>query len=113
MVLNKEKMHQIQTEIDKNTKKNQFFEHFMEFLCTFREPWWLRMLKTFSGEQICCHDCFFEDIKAIGNEKMHRILTEIDKNTKKSNFETFIQFSCNFGKPWWLRISKFNKEQIG
>ena len=25
-----------------------------------------------------------------------------------------MQFLCNFGKPWWLRISKtFNKEQIG
>ena len=30
------------------------------------------------------------------------------------NFETFMQFLCNFGKPWRLRISKtFNKEQIG
>ena len=35
------------------------------------------------------------------------------KIQKKSNFETFMQFLCNFGKPWWLRISKtFNKEQI-
>ena len=25
-----------------------------------------------------------------------------------------MQILCNFGKPWWLRISKtFNKEQIG
>ena len=25
-----------------------------------------------------------------------------------------MQFLCNFGTPWWLRISKtFNKEQIG
>ena len=45
-----EKMHQTQTEIDKNTKKN--LKNFMQFLCTFRKTWWLRirMLKTFSKE---------------------------------------------------------------
>ena len=46
-----EKMHQIRTEIDKLQKKNQFFENFMHFLCTFRKTWWLRMLKTFSKEK--------------------------------------------------------------
>ena len=86
----------------------------MQFLCTFRKTWWLRMLKTFSKEQICCRGCFFEEIKAIGVEKMHQTSTEIDKNTKNSSFENFMQFVCNFGKPWWLRISKtFNQEQIG
>ena len=73
------------------------------------------MLKTFSRKQYRCRGCFFEDIKAIGVEKIHQILIEIDKNTqKKSKFKTFLQFLCNFGKPWWLRISKtLNKEQIG
>ena len=107
-----EKMHQIQTEID-NTK-NQIFEKFMQFLFTFQKTWWLRMLKTFSKEQIRFRGCFFEEIKAIGVEKMHQILAEIDKNTKNSNFEIFLQFLCHFGKTWWLGISKtFNKEQIG
>ena len=79
------KMQQIWTEIDKNTKKSNF-ENFMQFLCTFRNTWWLRMLKMFSKEQISCRGCFFEDIEAIGVEKIHQILTEIDKNTqKKSN----------------------------
>ena len=108
-----EKMHQILTEIDKNTKKTNF-EKFMQLLCIFRKTWWLRMLKIVSKEQIRCHGCFFEEIKATGVEKMHQILTEIDKNTKKSNFENFMQFLCKFGKPWQLKISKtFNKEQIG
>ena len=58
----------------------------MKFLCTFRKTWWLRALKTFSKEQIRCRDFFFEEIKAVGVEKMHQILTEIDKNTKKDKF---------------------------
>ena len=84
----------------------------MQFLCTFRKTWWLRMLKTFSKEQIRCCGCFFEEIKAIGVEKMHQNLTDNDKNTKNSNLESFMQFLCNSGEPLWLRISKtFNKEQ--
>ena len=72
------------------------------------------MRLTFSSEQMRCRGCFFEEIEASGVEKMHQLLTEIDKNTKNSNFENVMQFLCNFGKPWWIRISKtFNKEQIG
>ena len=94
--------------------KIQIFETFMKFLWTFRKTWWLRMLKTFSKEQIRCCGCFFEEIKTIGGEKTHQILTEIDKNTKSSNSENFMQFLCIFGKPWCFRISKTsNKEQIG
>ena len=55
----------------------------MQFLCNFRNTWCLRVLKTFSKEQICCRGCFFEEIKAICVEKMHQIFNEIDKNTKK------------------------------
>ena len=58
----------------------------MQFLCTFRKTWWLRMLKTFKKEQISCHGGLFEEIKAIGVEKMHQIQSEIDKNTKKIKF---------------------------
>ena len=94
--------------------KIQNFENFRQFLFIFRKAWWLRMLKTFRNEQISCRGGFFEKIKAIGVEKMHQILTEIDKNTKNSIFENFMQFLWNFRKPWWLRISgPFNKEQIG
>ena len=39
--------------------KIQIFETFMQFLCTFRKTWWLRMLKTFSKEQIRYRGCFF------------------------------------------------------
>ena len=86
----------------------------MQFLCTFRKTWWLKMLKTFKKEQISCRGGFFEEIKAIGVQNMHQILIEIDKNTKNSNFENFMNFWCKFRKPWWLRISKtFHKEQIG
>ena len=79
-------MHQIQTEIDKNTKKNQIFENSMQFLCTFRKTWWLRMLKTFSKEQICCLVCFFGEKKAIGVKKMHQFWTKIDKTFEISGF---------------------------
>ena len=58
----------------------------MQFLCTFRKTWCLRILKTFSREQIRCRCCFLDEIKTIDVEKMHQIHTEIDKNTKKSNF---------------------------
>ena len=54
----------------------------MQFLCTFRKTWWLRMFKTFIREHICCRGCFFGEIKAIGVDKTHQILTESDKNTK-------------------------------
>ena len=65
----------------------------MQFLSIFRKTWWLRVLKTFSKEQICCRDCFFEEIKAIGVGKMHPIFTEIDKNTKKfQNLKTLGSF---------------------
>ena len=85
----------------------------MQFLCNFGKPRWLRISKTFKKEQINCRGGFFKEIKAIG-VKMHQTQTEIYKNTKKTNFETFMQFLCDFGKPWWLRISKtFNKEQTG
>ena len=66
--------------------KIQIFETFMQFLCTFRKTWWLRMFKTFKKEQISCRGGFFEEIKAIGVEKMHQIQTEIDKKKTKSNF---------------------------
>ena len=49
--------------------KIQIFENFMQFLCTFQKTWCLRMLKTFSKEQIHCRGCFFEKIKAIVVEK--------------------------------------------
>ena len=62
--------------------KIQLFEFFMQFLCTFRKTWYFIKLKTFNKEQIRCRGCFFEEIKALGVEKMHQILTEIDKNTK-------------------------------
>ena len=58
----------------------------MQFLCTFRKTWWLRMFKTFQKEQICCRGGFFEKIKAIGFEKMYQVQTEIDENTKKMIF---------------------------
>ena len=64
----------------------------MQFLCTFRKTWWLRMLKTLSKQQICCRGCFFEEIKAIGVEKMHQILTEIDQTKKIQILKT----SCSF-----------------
>ena len=92
-----EKMHQIRTEIDKNTK-NLIFENFMEFLCTFRKTWWLRMLKTFSREQIRCRCCFVDEIKTIDVEKMHQIHTEIDKNTKKIKFLIFYAVFVCFSK---------------
>ena len=58
----------------------------MQFLCTFRKTWWLRMLKTFSEEQIRCRGSFFGEIRAIDVEKVHQIQTETDKNTKKPDY---------------------------
>ena len=37
-------------------------------------------------EKIRCPGGFLEEMKAICVEKMHQSWTEIDKNTKKSNF---------------------------
>ena len=48
------------------------------------------MLITFRKEQISCRGGFFEEIKAIGVEKMHQIQT---KNTKKINFSKIL---CSF-----------------
>ena len=65
----------------------------MHFLCTFRKTWWLRMLKTFKNEKISCRGGVFEEIKAIGVEKMQQIQTEIDKNTKKNQI---LKYLCSF-----------------
>ena len=57
------------------------------------------MLKTFKNEKISCRGGVFEEIKAIGVEKMQQIQTEIDKNTKKNQFwniyAVFVYFSRN------------------
>ena len=86
----------------------------MQFLSIFRKTWWLRMSKTFNKEQISCRGGFFEEIKAIGVEKMHQIQTEIEKKQKTNHiFENYMKFLCTFRKTWWLRMLKtFNKEQI-
>ena len=47
-----EKNHQIQTESIKNTKNSKIIEIFMQFLCTFRKTWWLRILETFNQGHI-------------------------------------------------------------
>ena len=75
----------------------------MEFLCTFRKTWWRRILKTFKKEQISCRRGVFEKIKEIGVEKMHQILTEVDKNTRKMKFGKFYAVFVYFLKHWWLR----------
>ena len=73
--------------------KIQIFKFFLKFLCTFRKSWWRRMLKTFKAEQISCRGGF-EEINAVGVEKMHQIQTEIDERTeKKIKFSTVF---CNF-----------------
>ena len=71
------------------------------------------MLKTFQTEQTSCRGGFFEEIKAIGVENCTKFRPKSTNIQKKSNFENFMQFLCNFGKPWRLRTpKKFNKEQI-
>ena len=78
------------------------------------KTWWLRMLKTFSKEEIRCRSCFFEELKEIGVEKMHEILTEIDKNTKNSNSENLMQFCVILESLGGLEFQRrFKKEQIG
>ena len=81
-----EKMPQIQTQIDKNTRKFIILKILGNFLSIFRKTWWLKMSKTLNKEKICCPGGFLEEIKAVCVEKLHQIHTEIDKNTKKSNF---------------------------
>ena len=56
------------------------------------------MLKTFKKEQVSCRGGFFEEIKAIGVEKMHQIQTEINKNTKKNEFWKFYAVFVYFSK---------------
>ena len=48
------------------------------------------MLRTFKKEQISSRGGFFEEIKAIGVEKVHQIQTEIDKKIK------FLKILCSF-----------------
>ena len=52
------------------------------------------MLKTFKNEKISCRGGFFEEIKAIGVEKMHQIQTEIDKIQKKNKFLKILCSLC-------------------
>ena len=88
-----EKMHQIQTQFDKNSRKFIILKNFMQFLSIFQKTWWLRMSKTLNKEKIRCRGGFFEEIKAIGVEKMQKIQTETDKSTKKVKF---LEILCSF-----------------
>ena len=85
----------------------------MQFLCTFRKTWRLRMLKTFKKEQISCRGGFFQEIKAIGVGKKHQIQTEIDKNTKKNQILKTLCSLCvileNLGDLEFQRRSTRNK----
>ena len=65
----------------------------MQVLSICRKTWWLRISKTSNKEEIRCPGGFLEEIKAIGVEKMHQILTEIDKNTNKIKI---LNNLCNF-----------------
>ena len=72
--------------LDPNCQKHskiQNFESFMQFLSIFRTPWWLRMLKTFSKEQICCRGCFFEEIKQLVLKKCIKFRPKLTKTQKK------------------------------
>ena len=40
------------------------------------------MLTAIKKEQISCRGCLFEEMKAIGVEKMHQVQTEIEKKEK-------------------------------
>ena len=96
-------MPQIQTQNDKKYSKIHNFENFMQIFCTFRKTWWRRMLQTSIKEQISCRGGFFEEIKAVGVEKMHQINTEIDKKTKKIKFLKILCSFCRlFEKPGGL-----------
>ena len=70
----------------------------MQFLCTFRKTWWLRMLKTFKKEQISCRGGFFEEIKAIGVEKIDQIQIEIDNTRKFKILKTLCIYGVFFEK---------------
>ena len=81
---------------DRNWQKKtkiQIFENFMQFLRTFRKTWWLRMLKTFSKEQIRCRGCFVEEIKAIGVEKK---ASNPDRNWQKHKKSQLLKVLCSF-----------------
>ena len=82
-------MPQIQTQIDKNTRKFRILKIFMHFLSIFRKTWLLRMSKTKNKEKIRCPGGFLEDMKATCVEKMHQIWTAIDKFR-------FLKLLCNF-----------------
>ena len=80
-----EKMPQIETQNDKNSRIHNF-ENFMQFLSIFRKTWWLRMSKTVNKENVRCLGGFLEEIKAICVEKTHQIWTEVDKIFENSDF---------------------------
>ena len=69
------------------------------------------MLKTFSKDQIRCRGYFYQEINAIGVEKIRQILSEIDKNPKKINFRKFHAVFVYFWKA--LVASNFKDVQQG
>ena len=89
-------MHQIHTKID---KKVQIIENFMQFLCIFLKPLWLRISQTFNKETSRFPGGFFEEVKAICAGKMHQIYTKIDKKTEKFRFLKILFYFCFFLKP--------------
>ena len=78
-------MPQIQTQIDKNTRKFIILKIFCNF-CFFRKTLWLIMSKTLNNEKIRCPGGFLDENTAICVEKMHQIWTEYDKKLENSDF---------------------------
>ena len=69
-------MPQIQTEVDKNSEINNFFDVLMPFLTNLQKTWWLRMSETSNRERIRC--------------PRTKLRPKLKKNPK------FTRFLCNF-----------------
>ena len=87
-------MHQIQTEIDKNTKKIQVFENFMQFLCTFRKSWWLRKKDIQQGTISLSEKFLLRSRQSFLLKKNAQFATKNDENFKI--FQLFTQLLSNF-----------------
>ena len=81
-----ERMPQIQTQNDKNTRKFRNLKILCNFCLFFEKLGGLECQRRSTRKIFVAREGFIEEIEAICVEKMHQIWTEIDKILENSDF---------------------------
>ena len=76
----------IETDFEKRIQQKVKILHFFAPLSHFRYTCWLRMLKTFNKEKICCPGAICENTPNLFSRRKAQSATEMKKFQKLPNF---------------------------